>query len=84
MTIKEQLIHEIEQAPEDSLIKFMQLWQIAKQSASNLNTTETWDETLFILQNSDLMQQISQSMATHTKHQGYQPNKEELDEILSV
>jgi hypothetical protein len=30
MTIKEQLIREIEQAPEESLVKFMQMWQIAK------------------------------------------------------
>jgi hypothetical protein len=31
MTIKEQLIREIEQAPEESLIKFMQIWQSSKQ-----------------------------------------------------
>ncbi len=31
MTIKEQLIQEIEQAPEESLIELMQLWQLAKQ-----------------------------------------------------
>jgi len=33
MTIKEQLIREIEQAPEESLVKFMQMWQITKQSS---------------------------------------------------
>ncbi len=31
MTIKEQLIREIEQAPEESLVRFMQVWQLNKQ-----------------------------------------------------
>jgi hypothetical protein len=31
MTIKEQLIQEIEQAPEEFLIELMQLWQLTKQ-----------------------------------------------------
>jgi len=31
MTIKEQLIREIEQAPEEAIIKFMQIWQSSKQ-----------------------------------------------------
>jgi hypothetical protein len=70
MTIKEQLIREIEQAPEESLAKFMQIWQIAKKSAVN-NGTEDWDETLFVLQNIDLKEQISRSMVTHEQHQGY-------------
>ncbi len=83
MTIKEQLIREIEQMPEESLVKFMQIWQIAKQSAFDTGADD-WDETLFVLQNNDLMEQISRSMATHKEHQGYQLSKEELDEILSV
>lgn len=33
MSIKEQLILEIEQAPEESLIKFMELWQLAKKAS---------------------------------------------------
>jgi hypothetical protein len=42
MTIKEQLIQEIEQAPEESLIKFMQIWQLAKESSHiRTNLTET-------------------------------------------
>jgi hypothetical protein len=48
----------------------MQIWQIAKKSAVN-NGTEDWDETLFVLQNTDLMKQISRSMVTHEQHQGY-------------
>ncbi|TYQ32038.1 hypothetical protein [Pseudanabaena sp. UWO310] len=34
MTIKEQLIREIEQAPEAYVIKFMQVWQFAKQPSN--------------------------------------------------
>ncbi len=78
MTIKEQLIHEIEQTTEESLVKFMQVWQIVKQSAFNTGT-EDWDETLFVLQNTDLMEQVSRSMATHEQHQGYQPSKKKLN-----
>jgi len=78
MTIKEQLIHEIEQTTEESLVKFMQIWQIAKQSAFNTGA-EDWDETLFVLQNTDLMEQVSRSMATHEQRKGYQPSKEKLN-----
>lgn len=78
MTIKEQLIHEIEQTTEESLVKFMQIWQIAKQSAFNIGA-EDWDETLFVLQNTDLMEQVSRSMATHEQRKGYQPSKERLN-----
>ena len=34
MTIKEQLIREIEQAPEASLMQFMQIWRFAKQPST--------------------------------------------------
>ena len=50
-------------------------------------SAEDWEqqqETLFVLQNSKLMQQISRSMATHAQNQGYHPSKEEFNEILSL
>jgi len=50
-------------------------------------SAEDWEqqqETLFVLQNSNLMKQISHSMATHAQNQGYSPNQEELNEILSL
>lgn len=43
MTIKEQLIREIEEASEASLIQFMQIWQLAKQTladSANLSSTK--------------------------------------------
>ena len=41
-------------------------------------SAEDWEqqqETLFVLQNSNLMQQISRSMVTHSQNQGYCMNK---------
>ena len=45
---------------------------------------EQEQETLYVLQNSDLMSQIANSMATHIQRQGYSPTDEEINEILSV
>jgi antitoxin YefM len=50
-------------------------------------SAEDWEreqETLHVLQNSSLMQQIANSMVTHTQKQSYSPTDEELDEIFSV
>ena len=46
---------------------------------------EDWEreqETLYILQNDSLMQQIADSMATHSQNQGYSPTTEEINEIV--
>ncbi|QUS62160.1 type II toxin-antitoxin system Phd/YefM family antitoxin [Synechocystis sp. PCC 7339] len=48
-------------------------------------SAEDWEqqqETLFVLQNNELMKQIAESMTTHQKKQGYLPNQEETNEIL--
>lgn len=45
---------------------------------------EREQETLFILQNSDLMRQIAASIATHSNAGGYTPTAEEVDEIIGV
>ena len=50
-------------------------------------SAEDWEreqETLYVLQNSNLMRQIANSMATHTQRQGYSPTREDINEILSV
>ena len=47
-------------------------------------SAEDWEreqETLYVLQNSDLMQQVADSAATHLLGTGYRPGKEQLDEI---
>ena len=48
---------------------------------------EDWareQETLYILQNSDLMKQIAASAATHSKKAGYIPTAGDLDEIAGI
>ncbi|MDJ0581625.1 type II toxin-antitoxin system Phd/YefM family antitoxin [Crocosphaera sp.] len=50
-------------------------------------SAEDWEqqqETLYVLQNSSLMQQIADSAITHNKRKGYSPTDEELDEIISI
>lgn len=41
-------------------------------------------ETLYVLQNQSLMQQIAASLETHATNQGYTPTPEELHEITGV
>ncbi len=48
---------------------------------------EDWErdqETLYVLQNSSLMSQIAESSGTHRNGTGYEPTKEDLDEIYSI
>ena len=50
-------------------------------------SAENWDreqETLYVLQNSSLMKQISESIKIHTSGNGYKPTEKELDEINSI
>lgn len=50
-------------------------------------SAEDWEreqETLYVLQNSQLMQQIADSLATHSAQKGRRPTAEELDEITGV
>ncbi len=50
-------------------------------------SAEDWEreqETLYVLQNSSLMNQISESLSTHMQKQGYKPTNEEINEILSI
>jgi antitoxin YefM len=50
-------------------------------------SAEDWEreqETLYVLQNSKLMKQISNSVQTHLKRSGYTPTDEETNEIFGV
>ncbi len=50
-------------------------------------SAEDWEreqETINILQNNDLMQQIAASAVTHARGSGYTPTTEELDEITGI
>ncbi|MDC9729135.1 MAG: type II toxin-antitoxin system Phd/YefM family antitoxin [Methyloprofundus sp.] len=47
-------------------------------------SAEDWEkeqETLHVLQSSDLMKQIAESMKTHQRNLGHQPTQEQLNEI---
>ena len=50
-------------------------------------SAEDWEreqETLYVLQNQSLMQQIAESLTTHRARQGYSPTKNEIDEIVNI
>ena len=50
-------------------------------------SADDWDreqETLYVLQNNSLMEQIAESAKSHSKKEGYKPTKEELDEITGL
>ena len=50
-------------------------------------SADDWEreqETLYVLQNKSLMQQIAASAATHAGGRGYRPSTGELDEITRL
>lgn len=50
-------------------------------------SAEDWEreqETLYVLQNNALMQQIAASMATHSNGKGHKPSVGDLDEITGI
>ena len=50
-------------------------------------SAEDWEreqETLYVLQNSDLMQQIAVSLSSHNSQSGYHPTQEQINEITSI
>jgi len=50
-------------------------------------SADDWEreqETLFVLQSSDLMRQIGNSLRTHGRGSGYTPSAEEMDEITGI
>jgi len=50
-------------------------------------SAEDWEreqETLFVLQSSDLVRQISESTASHAEGAGYTPSQEQVDEIIGL
>ena len=50
-------------------------------------SADDWEreqETLYVLQNNDLMKQIAASTATNAKNKGYKATAGELDEITGI
>ncbi len=79
---RENLKHCVEQAIEEH-----QPVKVSRRGGQDFIVigAEDWEreqETLYLLQNRDLMQQIERSLQTHQNASGYQPNVEEMTEIL--
>ncbi len=50
-------------------------------------SADDWErdqETLYVLQNSELMRQIADSMGSHKSGKGYKPTAEEVDEVTGI
>ena len=50
-------------------------------------SADDWEreqETLYVLQNNSLMQQIADATTSHTNRTGYTPTSEQLDEITGL
>lgn len=50
-------------------------------------SADDWEreqETMYVLQNNDLMRQIAASMASHSDREGYKPTAGKLDEITGI
>lgn len=50
-------------------------------------SADDWEqeqETLHVLQSKSLMQQIADSLKTHTHGKGYKPTSEQMDEITGI
>ncbi len=50
-------------------------------------SADDWEreqETLYVLQNNELMKQIAASLGSHSNGDGYKPSVEELDEITGI
>ena len=50
-------------------------------------SADDWEreqETLYVLQNQNLMKQIADSLTSHDKKAGYRPNQDELNEITGI
>ncbi len=50
-------------------------------------SADDWEreqETLYILQNNELLKQIATSTDTHKKNKGYKPTAREMNEIIDI
>lgn len=63
--------------------------KVARRSGADfiVISAEDWEreqESLYVLQNRDLMRQVAASMATHSDNAGHRPTDEQLHEITGV
>ena len=63
--------------------------KVARRSGADfvVVSAEDWEreqETLYVLQNKDLMRQIASSMITHSQGIGYRPTAEQTNEVTGL
>jgi len=73
----------------EQVIKMHEPLKVTRRSGADfvVVSADDWErqqETLYVLQNSDLMKQINASLKTHAQRNGYSPTAEELHEITGV
>ena len=73
----------------ETVIREHQPLKVTRRSGADfiVISAEDWEreqETLYVLQNQSLMQQIAESQITHQVNKGYEPSAEELNEIADV
>jgi len=73
---------------EQVVTKHMPL-KVTRRSGEDFVVTsaDDWEreqETLYVLQNTDLMKQIADSLATNNTKKGYKPTAGEMDEITGI
>jgi antitoxin YefM len=73
----------------DKAIEEHQAIRINRRSGKDfiVISAEDWEreqETLYVLKNSSLMNQVAESLATYEKGSGYKPSQEQLDAINSI
>lgn len=78
----------LKQLVEQSLSKHEPL-RVTRRSGEDFMviSAEDWEreqETLYILQNTSLMQQLAESAKTHHEARGFTPTKEQMDEITDI
>lgn len=73
----------------DKAIKDHQVIRINRRSGKDfiVLSAEDWEreqETLYVLRNSLLMNQVAESLVTYQKNSGYKPTQEQIDAINSI
>jgi antitoxin YefM len=73
----------------DKVIEEHQVIRINRRSGKDFIVigAEDWEreqETLYVLRNTSLMNQVAESMVTYKNNSGYKPTQEQLDAINNI
>jgi antitoxin YefM len=73
----------------DKVIEEHQVIRINRRSGKDFIVigAEDWEreqETLYVLRNTSLMNQVAESLVTYQKNRGYKPTQEQLDAINNI